>query len=266
MIITAPTSIAASATAAWRVSMLDRHAQARDPLDHGKDPAELVVGVDRLGTRAGRFATDIDDVRTLGDESRDVLDRIVDGEESSAVGERIRCDVDDPHQPDALERQAAALRVGGPPRRVWPGRGHIRLYLSGTRDLVTWPVMAADTFTAFTATSTDGEVTRAVGPMSVDDLPSDGVLIEVERSSVNFKDGLATTAKGKVARISPLIPGIDLAGTVRESDDDAFPVGSPVIAHGYDLGVSRHGGFAELRVFRPIGSCRAHPGSTSGRR
>ncbi len=106
--------------------------------------------------------------------------------------------------------------------------------------------MAAETFTAFTATSTDGEVTRAVGPMSVDDLPSDGVLIDVERSSVNFKDGLATTAKGKVARISPLIPGIDLAGTVRESDDDAFPVGSPVIAHGYDLGVSRHGGFAEL--------------------
>ncbi len=106
--------------------------------------------------------------------------------------------------------------------------------------------MAADTFTAYTATSTDGEVTRAVGPMSVDDLPSDGVLIDVERSSVNFKDGLATTAKGKVARISPLIPGIDLAGTVRESDDDAFPVGSPVIAHGYDLGVSRHGGFAEL--------------------
>ena len=57
--------------------------------------------------------------------------------------------------------------------------------------------MASDTFTAFTATSTDGEVTRAVGPMSVDDLPTDGVLIDVERSSVNFKDGLATTAKGR---------------------------------------------------------------------
>ena len=106
--------------------------------------------------------------------------------------------------------------------------------------------MTADTFTAFTATSADGEVTRGVGLMSVDDLPDDGVLIDVERSSVNFKDGLATTAKGKVARISPLVPGIDLAGTVRESDDDAFPVGSSVIAHGYDLGVSRHGGYAEL--------------------
>jgi acrylyl-CoA reductase (NADPH) len=106
--------------------------------------------------------------------------------------------------------------------------------------------MPSDTFTAFTATSADGAVTLAIGTMSVDDLPPDGVLIEVERSSVNFKDGLATTANGKVARISPLIPGIDLAGTVLESDDDAFPVGCAVIAHGYDLGVSRHGGFAEL--------------------
>jgi putative YhdH/YhfP family quinone oxidoreductase len=82
--------------------------------------------------------------------------------------------------------------------------------------------------------------------MAVDELPPDGVLIDVEWSSVNFKDGLATTAGGRVARISPLIPGIDLAGTVRESDDDEFPVGCAVIAHGYDLGVSRHGGYAQL--------------------
>lgn len=107
-------------------------------------------------------------------------------------------------------------------------------------------MMASDTFRAFAATSADGEVTRTVVTMSVGELPPDGVLIDVERSSVNFKDGLATTANGRVARISPLIPGIDLAGTVRESDDDAFPVGCRVIAHGYDLGVSRHGGFAQL--------------------
>jgi acrylyl-CoA reductase (NADPH) len=106
--------------------------------------------------------------------------------------------------------------------------------------------MGSDTFRAFTATASDGEVTRAIGTMSADELPSDGVLIDVEWSSVNFKDGLATTANGKVARISPLIPGIDLAGTVRESDDEAFPVGRAVIAHGYDLGVSRHGGYAQL--------------------
>ena len=55
---------------------------------------------------------------------------------------------------------------------------------------------------------------------------------------MNYKDALATIAKGQVARISPLIPGIDLAGT----DEDS---GEEVLAHGYDLGVSHHGGYAE---------------------
>ncbi|MGD9798080.1 MAG: oxidoreductase, partial [Acidimicrobiia bacterium] len=72
----------------------------------------------------------------------------------------------------------------------------------------------ADTFRAFTATQDGDDVTRAVVEMSVDDLPGDGLLVAVERSSVNYKDGLATIPKGRVARISPLIPGIDLAGTV----------------------------------------------------
>jgi putative YhdH/YhfP family quinone oxidoreductase len=49
--------------------------------------------------------------------------------------------------------------------------------------------------------------------------------------------------EGKVARISPLIPGIDLAGAVISSTEPAFPVGLPVLAHGYDLGVARHGGY-----------------------
>jgi putative YhdH/YhfP family quinone oxidoreductase len=106
--------------------------------------------------------------------------------------------------------------------------------------------MADEAFTAFTATIVDGAVERAVGPVPLDQLPPDGLLIDVEWSSVNYKDGLAAIPNGKVARISPLIPGIDLAGVVRESDDEQFPAGTRVIAHGYDLGVSRHGGFAEL--------------------
>jgi putative YhdH/YhfP family quinone oxidoreductase len=50
-----------------------------------------------------------------------------------------------------------------------------------------------------------------------------------------------------VARISPLIPGIDLAGTVMASGDPSIVVGSTVLAHGYELGVSRHGGFSEFQ-------------------
>lgn len=103
--------------------------------------------------------------------------------------------------------------------------------------------MASETFKAFTATQDGDAVNRAVGELSLDDLPADGVLIDVEWSGVNYKDGLATTPKGRVARISPLIPGIDLAGTVVDGAD-GFPAGSKVVAHGYDLGVSRHGGYA----------------------
>jgi acrylyl-CoA reductase (NADPH) len=58
---------------------------------------------------------------------------------------------------------------------------------------------------------------------------------------VNYKDALATVPKGQVARISPLVPGIDLAGTVVDGER----AGEAVLAHGYDLGVAHHGGFAE---------------------
>jgi putative YhdH/YhfP family quinone oxidoreductase len=77
------------------------------------------------------------------------------------------------------------------------------------------------------------------------DLPPGEVTVRVAWSSVNYKDALASIPTGKVARISPLIPGIDLAGTVVASDDPDVAVGSEVIAHGYELGVARHGGFAE---------------------
>ena len=81
--------------------------------------------------------------------------------------------------------------------------------------------------------------------MSMDELPSDGVLVEVHWSSVNYKDGLASTPSGRVAVLSPLVVGIDLAGRVVDSGSDGPPVGTEVLAHGYDLGVAHHGGFAE---------------------
>jgi len=95
--------------------------------------------------------------------------------------------------------------------------------------------------------SADGTlaVERGIREFAAVDLPPGEVEVAVEWSSVNFKDGLATKADGKVARISPLVPGIDLAGRVVSSSDPAFAEGDVVLAHGYDLGVSRHGGYAE---------------------
>ena len=103
------------------------------------------------------------------------------------------------------------------------------------------------TFRAFVAEQAGATVNRGVRPFAEADLPPGEVEIRVLWSSVNYKDGLATIAGGKVARISPLIAGIDLAGEVVASADPSIPAGAAVLAHGYDLGVSRHGGFAEYQ-------------------
>ncbi len=103
------------------------------------------------------------------------------------------------------------------------------------------------TFRAYVAEKVGDEVERGVREFRETDLPDGEIEIRVQWSSVNFKDGLATRADGKVARISPLIPGIDLAGQVVASSDPSIDVGGDVLAHGYELGVSRHGGYSEYQ-------------------
>lgn len=71
------------------------------------------------------------------------------------------------------------------------------------------------------------------------------VTIKVHFSSANYKDGLAITPGGGVVRKYPIVPGIDITGEVVASEDDDFTPGDLVIAHGYDIGVSHNGGFAE---------------------
>jgi acrylyl-CoA reductase (NADPH) len=104
----------------------------------------------------------------------------------------------------------------------------------------------ADNFRALVADQNGDDVTRDLRELSPDDLPEGEVTVRVDWSSVNYKDALAVSPKGRVAKGYPLVPGIDLAGEVLESSDGAVQAGAPVIAHGYDLGVSHHGGFAEL--------------------
>lgn len=83
---------------------------------------------------------------------------------------------------------------------------------------------------------------REIRRLGLDDLGEGDVTIRVTWSGVNYKDGLATVPDGKVARISPLVPGIDLAGTVVEGG--GYSPGTPVLVHGYDLGVAHHGGYS----------------------
>jgi len=91
-----------------------------------------------------------------------------------------------------------------------------------------------------------GGFTRGIRGLGTRDLPPGNVTVRVEWSSINFKDGLAARADGKVARTYPLVAGIDLAGEVVETADEMFPIGSKVVANGYEIGTARHGGFAEL--------------------
>jgi acrylyl-CoA reductase (NADPH) len=106
--------------------------------------------------------------------------------------------------------------------------------------------MSSSTFPAFVFTNDPDNSHRSVEQVSLDQIASDGVLIEVEWSSVNFKDGLASTTSGKISRLKPMIPGIDIAGTVVDAAGSDFVVGQKVIAHGYDIGVARHGGYAQF--------------------
>ncbi|MCZ8381211.1 acryloyl-CoA reductase [Mycobacterium sp. CPCC 205372] len=93
----------------------------------------------------------------------------------------------------------------------------------------------------------DSDGSIALNPEVVDEsfLPDGEVTIAVEYSGVNYKDALAITPKGGVARSYPLIPGIDAAGTVVASTADGFAPGDRVVAHGYDIGTGRHGGYAD---------------------
>jgi acrylyl-CoA reductase (NADPH) len=98
---------------------------------------------------------------------------------------------------------------------------------------------------AFLVTSTTDGVTSGVHDVDPGILEGD-ILIAVAVAGVNFKDSMVRVPGNKVARRSPLIPGVDLAGTVLETIEGGPPIGATVIAHCHGVGVSSHGGFAPL--------------------
>ncbi|WP_143415772.1 acryloyl-CoA reductase [Geobacillus sp. E263] len=100
-------------------------------------------------------------------------------------------------------------------------------------------------FKALVVNKTETDFTVNVQTVSMDDLPKGDVLIKVQYSSVNYKDGLASIPDGKIVKTYPFIPGIDLAGIVVSSDDPRFKEGDEVIATGYEIGVTHYGGYSE---------------------
>jgi acrylyl-CoA reductase (NADPH) len=102
-----------------------------------------------------------------------------------------------------------------------------------------------DTFQALVARQDGDRITAAVETLEPSDLPPGEVTIRVLYSSVNYKDALALTPGGGVVRSYPVVPGIDVAGEVVESQSPDFAVGDAVVAHGYQIGTGHHGGYAE---------------------
>ncbi|PTX60266.1 putative YhdH/YhfP family quinone oxidoreductase [Melghirimyces profundicolus] len=104
----------------------------------------------------------------------------------------------------------------------------------------------SDRFRALVVDKTEESFAVDVKERTLEDLHPGEVVIRVAWSGVNYKDGLAATPKGRIAETYPLIPGIDLAGTVVRSGDTRFKEGDEVIVASAELGVSHHGGFSEM--------------------
>ncbi|MGQ3486631.1 acryloyl-CoA reductase [Roseovarius pacificus] len=90
-----------------------------------------------------------------------------------------------------------------------------------------------------------GKTSAAVTQIGVDDLPHGEVLVAVEYSTVNYKDGLCVGPGGGLVRRYPHVPGIDFAGTVEESSDARYKPGDKVVLTGWRVGEAHWGGYAQ---------------------
>ncbi|MEM9103617.1 MAG: YhdH/YhfP family quinone oxidoreductase [Pseudomonadota bacterium] len=101
-------------------------------------------------------------------------------------------------------------------------------------------------FKAYRVFETDGEITSHLSMLELNDLSPGDVVIRVEYSSINYKDALAATGRGKIMRQLPLNAGIDCAGVVESSSSDLFKKGDRVLVNGAGMGEVFDGGLAQL--------------------
>lgn len=100
-------------------------------------------------------------------------------------------------------------------------------------------------FKALVLDQADGKTVSEIRQLQESDLPDGEVLVDVAYSSLNYKDGLAVTGKGKIISAFPAIPGIDFVGRVASSADARFAPGDEVILTGWGVGERHWGGMAE---------------------
>ncbi|MBN9423441.1 MAG: alcohol dehydrogenase [Candidatus Accumulibacter sp. 66-26] len=105
-------------------------------------------------------------------------------------------------------------------------------------------------FKAIVLEKTDAGVLAEVRELADDALPEGDVTIRVDYSTLNYKDGLAITGKAPVVRKYPMVPGIDLAGTVEASSHAGWKAGDRVVLNGWGVGEAHWGGLAQKACLR----------------
>ena len=100
-------------------------------------------------------------------------------------------------------------------------------------------------FKALVLNQVEKKTIAEVQTMELDQLPEGEVLVKVACSTLNYKDALAVTGKGKIVREFPFIPGIDFAGVVEQSSDDNLAVGTEVVLTGWGVGERYFGGLSQ---------------------
>jgi acrylyl-CoA reductase (NADPH) len=108
-----------------------------------------------------------------------------------------------------------------------------------------------ENFRALVVEKVDKGSSVGLRELTLADLPAEDVLIEVAYSGINYKDALAVMGKGQIIRTWPLVPGIDLAGTVVESVSPEFAPGTEVVLTGWGVGERYWGGYSRYARVRP---------------
>ena len=132
--------------------------------------------------------------------------------------------------PDADDTADLGLRPGPTVGRVTPAAG--------------------ETFRAFVLDETAGKVSGAVRALARERLPPGDVLVRVSHSTLNYKDGLVIRGLGRIVKTYPHVPGVNLAGTVVESESPAWRPGDHIVLTGMRTDTPHWGGFAELARVR----------------
>jgi acrylyl-CoA reductase (NADPH) len=110
--------------------------------------------------------------------------------------------------------------------------------------------MSDQTFNAMMLREEDKKTRAAIEKLSFDALPGEDTLVKIEYSTINFKDALAVTGKGKIVKTWPLVPGIDFSGEIVETSNPNLQAGQKVVLTGWSVGEKYWGGYSQYQRVR----------------